>query len=56
MRERTQGLLILLTFLGVLGLYIGAWLVYQKYQAYQATLQQKGTLGGLMDILSGKGP
>lgn len=52
-RVKTERTLILLTFLGIVGIYIGAWLAYQKYQAYQATLAQKGTLGGLLSIFSG---
>jgi hypothetical protein len=47
--ERT---LILLTFLGMVGLYIAGYLAWQKYQAYQATLAQKGTVGGLLSILT----
>lgn len=43
---KTDRALLALTFLGMVGIYIGAYLAYQKYQAYQAKLQQQGTLGG----------
>ncbi|HEV2210094.1 MAG TPA: hypothetical protein VG167_15040 [Verrucomicrobiae bacterium] len=51
--ERTQRILVLLTFLGMVGLYVGAYLAYQKYQSYQTTLQQRGTVGGILSILTG---
>lgn len=43
-------MLILLTFVGMVGIYIGAWIAWQKYQAYQQTYQQSG--GGLAGILN----
>jgi hypothetical protein len=53
MRDRTQFWLVVLTFVGMVGLYIGAWLAYQKYLAYQKQLQDKGTLGGLLGLVTG---
>ena len=52
-RIKTDRALLLLILAGMVGIYIAAYLTWQKYQAYQATLQQKGTLGGLFSILSG---
>ena len=55
MRDRTNFTLILLTFLGMVGIYIGAWLAYQKYQQYQAQINQTGnTLGVLGSLFGGK--
>lgn len=55
MRDRTQFILILLTFLGMVGLYVGLYLAWKKYQAVQADYQQKGALGSLLGLLSGNG-
>jgi hypothetical protein len=53
MRDKTQAVLILLTFLGIVGLYVGLYLAWQKYQGYQATFQQQGALGGILSLLKG---
>ena len=50
---RRDSTLILLTFLGMVGLYVGAAYVYTKYQAYRSDLEKKGTVGTLFSILSG---
>jgi hypothetical protein len=50
MRDRTQGILILLTFVGIVGLYVGAWLAYQKAQPYLNAYQSSG--GGLAGLLN----
>jgi DNA-binding transcriptional regulator of glucitol operon len=50
MREGTVGTLVLLTFVGMVGLYIGAWMAYQKYQQYAATFQNSG--GGVSGLLA----
>ena len=52
---KSERALILLTFLGMVGIYIGAWYAYQQYQAYQAKLQQQGVGGFLVNQLFGKG-
>lgn len=54
MSQRTVFALVLLTFLGMVGIYVGAWLAYQKYKAYQTTLQQQGAVGGLLSLLGGQ--
>jgi len=51
---KSERALILLTFLGMVGIYIGAWYAYQQYQAYQAKLQQQGVGGFLINQLFGK--
>ena len=43
MREGTLGTLVLLTFLGMVGLYIGLYLAWQKYQQYQPTIDKLST-------------
>lgn len=50
---KAQRVLILLTFLGMVGIYVGLYLAWKKYQAYQATLTAQGTVGGLLSILTG---
>jgi hypothetical protein len=40
MREGTIGTLVLLTFLGMVGLYVGLYLAWQKYQTYAPTLDK----------------
>lgn len=50
MREKTTYTLVLLTFLGMVGIYIGAYLAYQKYQQYQTA---GGGLSGLMSLYKG---
>ncbi len=57
MRDRSQFVLILLTFLGVVGIYIGLWIAYQKYQLYKGQLDQasQGGIGGILGLLSGIG-
>ena len=54
MKDRTLLVLVGLTFLGMVGLYVGMWLAYQKYQSYQTTLEQKGAVGGLLSLLAGQ--
>jgi hypothetical protein len=43
MREGTLGTLVLLTFLGMVGLYIGLYLAWQKYQLYAPTIDKLST-------------
>jgi uncharacterized membrane protein required for colicin V production len=54
MHDKTTGVLIVLTFLGMVGIYVGAWMAYQKYQAYQAQFSSTGnSLGLLAGLLGG---
>jgi len=50
MRERSTAVLVLLTFVGMVGIYVVLWMAYQKYQQYSATLQG-GRLTGLLGLL-----
>lgn len=47
MRERT---LLVLILAGLVGIYIAAWLAYQKWQTYQKTFTSNG--GGLAGLLA----
>jgi hypothetical protein len=49
-RDRTTAVLILLTFVGMVGIYIGAYYAWQKYQAYQANYNKAG--GGVLGTLA----
>jgi hypothetical protein len=40
MREGTIGTLVLLTFLGMVGLYVGFYLAWQKYQKYAPAIDK----------------
>ena len=40
MREGTIGTLVLLTFLGMVGLYVGLYLAWQKYQTYAPAIDK----------------
>lgn len=42
--------LVVLTFIGMVGIYIGAAYAWQKYQAYKA---QAGSLSGATSLLTG---
>jgi hypothetical protein len=44
-RERSLFVLVLLTFLGMVGLYVGMYLAYQKYQTVNAQYEQGGVFG-----------
>ena len=44
MSQRTQSILILLTFLGVLALVLVDGVLYSKYQALQTQIKQQGIL------------
>lgn len=45
-------MLVLLTFLGMVGIYVGLFLAYRKYQTYSAQLTSTGGgLGGLLSLL-----
>ena len=50
MRERTVAVLVLFTFVGMVGLYIGLWMAYKKYQQYDASFQSAG--GGVSGLLA----
>ena len=53
--EKTTRLLILLTFVGMVGIYVGAYIAWQKYQTYQQTYQQSGGgLAGILNLLTSK--
>jgi hypothetical protein len=57
MREGTIGTLVLLTFLGMVGLYVGLYLAWQKYQQYAPALDKvstelAGASSGVNGILS----
>jgi hypothetical protein len=39
MTDRRTAALVFLTFLGMVGLYVGLWLAYKKYQEYAPTIQ-----------------
>jgi hypothetical protein len=49
-KERTAFTLVLLTFVGMVGIYVGLYLAYQKYQDYQAQYSSQG-VGGLLTSL-----
>jgi len=53
-KDRTQAILILLTFVGMVGLYVGLYLAWKKYQAVQAQVQQQGALGSILGLLGGQ--
>lgn len=56
MRDKTTAILVLLTFLGMVGIYVGLFMAYQKYQAYSAQLQSGGGgVSGLLALLSNQG-
>jgi hypothetical protein len=43
--------MIVLTFVGMVGIYVGLYLAWQKYQEYSATLQGGGGVAGLLSLL-----
>jgi hypothetical protein len=55
MRDRGQFTLVVLTFLGMVGLYYGLWKAYQLWQSYQPKIQQlqqsASSVGGLLNLL-----
>jgi uncharacterized membrane protein len=62
MSERNIGILVLLTFLGMVGLYVGLYLAWQKYQEYEPTLTKLSDeasslstgASGILSALTGK--
>jgi len=48
--NKTTSTLILLTFIGMVGIYIGAYYAWQKYQEYKAGTS---SLGGAANLLGG---
>jgi len=63
MRENTLAVLILFTFLGMVGLYVGLWMAWKKYQQYAPTIQAAsdqldsikkagGSVSSLLSLLS----
>ncbi len=45
--QRTEFLLIALTFVGMVGLYVGGYYAWQQYQAYKAKLDTGAVKGAL---------
>jgi hypothetical protein len=57
MNDRTANLLIFLTFVGMVGLYIGLWMAYQKWQQYAPTIEKdvsavQGASSGVTGLLT----
>jgi len=61
MRDKSTTVLVFLTFLGMVGLYVAAWMAYQKYQEYAPTIQKdiaaaqnaSSSVTGLLSALGG---
>ncbi|HVV01394.1 MAG TPA: hypothetical protein VHH88_08530 [Verrucomicrobiae bacterium] len=49
--NKSLSTLVLLTFLGMVGIYIGAYLAWRKYQAYDAQLSSPGGVTNLLTSL-----
>jgi hypothetical protein len=57
MRERTVAIFVVLTFVGMVGIYVGAYLAYQKYQQYTTSTSSGATaVSGLLSLLGSKTP
>jgi hypothetical protein len=54
MKQRILDLLMVLSFLMLLGIYVGAWIGWQKVQAYQDQLNSSGGALGLLASLFAK--
>lgn len=50
-RERAILLISFLTLVGMIGLYYGMWIAYQKYQEKS---DQLGSVNGLLGLFAGK--
>lgn len=51
-REKTQFALVVLVAVGMVGIYVGAWMAYQKYQEYKANVSSGKSVGGLFSLLT----
>lgn len=51
--NKTASTLIVLTFIGMVGIYIGAYYAYQKYKSYKADASVSGALNLLGGAFGG---
>jgi len=54
MPDRRIALLVFLTFAGMVGIYVGAWMAYKKYQEYSASLQSSAnSVNNVLTLIKG---